>query len=82
MNWPYITTHAYERWNERTNSPGIGPRAAWIHAEPADPDGVDGDEVRYHEDTNTYLVVQGPRLVTVLPAREPPGWASPNGVVA
>jgi len=66
MEWIEVTDHAALRWHQRTHDPGVGPIVAWLEADPADPEGVVGDEVRYHEPTDTYLVRRQTRLVTVL----------------
>lgn len=66
MEWVDVTTHAALRWHQRTQDPGVGPVVAWSEATPVDPVGVYGDEIRYHEPTDTYLVRRQSRLVTVL----------------
>lgn len=68
MEWIHVTDHAALRWHQRAGDPGIGPLVAWTEAEPADPPGVVGDEIRHHEPTDTYLVRRQSRLVTVLQA--------------
>lgn len=64
---PRCTTHAAERWNERTDSPGIGPIVAWTRAERRnDVPQLRGDEFRYHRPTDTLLVARDRVIVTCI----------------
>lgn len=67
-DWVRVTSHAADRWHERTDSPGIGPRGAYIEGTPV-PDGsheFNADEVRHHRPSGTLLLRRGDRLVTVV----------------
>lgn len=66
MDWIEVSTHASDRWHERTQNPGIGPRIAWINASPCLATGLHGDEFRYHEPTDTILIMKNGVLTTVL----------------
>ena len=66
--WLLISRHAAERWHQRTDSPGVGPRVAWAEAERRSVPGVRADEVRYHRGSETVLVRVGGVLVTVIDA--------------
>lgn len=66
MDWIVVSTHAADRWHERTDSPGIGPVVAWSEAERRDVPGIHGDEVRYHDEAEVILVAKGGVLVTVI----------------
>lgn len=69
--WIYVTKHAGDRYQERTDSPGVGPRVAWLQATRVEPSHLHGDEIRYHARLDLYLIVKQARLVTVVPADEP-----------
>lgn len=67
-DWVTVTEHAAERWHQRTDAPGFGPRAAWIHGRPVnDHDYPNADEVRTHGRAGVDLLRVGGVLVTVLP---------------
>lgn len=66
MDWLIVSEHAAERWHQRTDAPGIGPLVAWNAAERRDIDGLHGDEIRYHRETETLLIQKDSVLVTVV----------------
>lgn len=70
MEWIIVSTHAAERWHERTDSPGVGPIVAWNEAERRNIRGVHGDETRYHRESETILVRKARVLVTVVDAED------------
>lgn len=71
-DWITVSVHAGEQWHRRTNSPGIGPRGAWIDGEPyvGEEARRHVDEMRHHPPSGTILLRKGNTLVTVLPADE------------
>lgn len=58
MEWITVTTHAGDRWHERTNSAGVGPIVAWNEGHPVSVPTLEADEVRHHSPTDTLLVRQ------------------------
>lgn len=70
--WVDLTAHASTRWRQRRRrtDPLVGPRVAWFEGvRLPSTHGLDADEVRYHEPTDTLLLRHEDRLVTVI-ARE------------
>lgn len=65
-DWIVVSAHAYERWHERTDAPGHGPRVAWFNGFGIDCRAIDADEARYHQPTDTVLIRKEGTLVTVL----------------
>jgi len=68
VDWVAVTLHASQRWREsRSTDAKVGPRGAWIEGQEIPvPDCLDGDEVRYHSDSDCVLIRKGPSLVTVI----------------
>jgi hypothetical protein len=56
------------RWFQRSDDPVMDPADAWADATPIRGHGLDGDEVRYHEYTETVLVCCNDTLTTVIDA--------------
>ncbi|WP_134671736.1 hypothetical protein [Halorussus marinus] len=57
-----------ERWAQRSADPVMNPVDAWADATEIFGHGLDGDEVRYHEHSETVLVRKDDTLVTVIDA--------------
>ena len=55
-----------KRWFQRSNDVTMAPEDAWHEGVPIYGHGLDGDEVRYHEYTETVLVRKNDTLVTVI----------------
>lgn len=68
MDWINVSAHAADRWHQRTDSPGIGPIVAWNEGDRTNVRTIEGDELRYHRDTETILVRKEQVLVTVIDA--------------
>lgn len=68
MKYLTVSDHAFSRWYQRSDEPGIGPQAAWEMGVdvPVDETDLDGDEIRYHPRSRTLLVRQRDVLVTVV----------------
>lgn len=74
VEWVVVSSHAAERWHQRTKTPGVGPIVAWNEAERREISDLDADEIRYHKPTGTLLLKNGGVLVTVIEvatARQP-----------
>jgi hypothetical protein len=56
------------RWFQRSDDPVMAPEDAWADATTIHGHGLEGDEVRYHEHTETVLVRKNDTLVTVIDA--------------
>lgn len=74
--WVEISTHvAEDRWPKRAPDATVGPRAAWLEAEPLDGHfDLVADEARYHAPTETVLVRLDDVITTCLDVDE----AAPN----
>jgi len=57
-----------ERWPQRSDDPDVEPLTAWAEGTRIPGTGLDADEVRYHERTETVLLRRNNTLVTVLDA--------------
>ncbi|NHN59830.1 MULTISPECIES: hypothetical protein [Halorussus] len=63
-----VSDHAERRWLERSEAPCMAVLNAWGAATPIYGHGLEGDEVRYHELSETVLVRKNTQLVTVIHA--------------
>lgn len=63
-----VTSHALERWSVRSSMPALDIRVAWLDAIELDDSDVNGDEVRYHANSETCLVRKNDSIITVLDA--------------
>jgi hypothetical protein len=63
----HVSGHAGVRWDQRVGD-DRGARAAWRESIPlpVEDTGLDGDEVRYHQPTDTALVRKDDTLTTVI----------------
>ena len=69
----HVTDHVdSRRWLQRSDDPVMDPVDAWEHGRLLRGHGLEGDEVRYHEHTETVLVRKSTNLVTVLDASDLP----------
>ncbi|QLG30055.1 hypothetical protein HUG10_20945 (plasmid) [Halorarum halophilum] len=58
LEWIEMSIHAWTRWSQWTDSPGVGPIIAWNMAESITGDhGLYCDEARYFEPANVVLLV-------------------------
>jgi hypothetical protein len=62
-----VSDHAMTRWAQRVGD-SRGARAAWRESIPVpiEDTGLDGDEARYHPDSDTALVRKDDTLTTVI----------------
>lgn len=65
-----ITDHALERWSNRSDVQELDPRVAWVCGIEIENSGLEGDEIRYHEQSRTCLVRKDVAIVTVVDATE------------
>jgi len=63
-----LTDHAYWRWHQRSEKPSIHPLVAWARGETVSGTALEGDEVRFHRETDTCIVRKNQALVTVVDA--------------
>jgi hypothetical protein len=61
-----VSAHAAVRWKQRAPDADACPRTAWREALPVPCEGLRGDEVRYHAETDCALVRKDTTLVTVV----------------
>jgi len=76
-----VTDHAFRRWHQRSDCPALDPAVAWVQAIEFECPTLEGDEIRYHEDSNTCLVRKDSDLVTVIDVSEAP-WETRQAVAA
>ncbi|WP_265109141.1 hypothetical protein [Halosolutus halophilus] len=55
-----VSSHAYERWAERSNRPKLNPRVAWLEAVPIDYPSIKppAEFARLHEVTGLILLAE------------------------
>lgn len=63
-----LTDHASWRWCQRSDDPTVDPLVAWIQGVEVRGTSLEGDEIRYHERTDTCLIRKNDALVTVVNA--------------
>jgi len=68
VDWIIVSNSAADSWHKHTDSPGVGPIVAWNESERRDVRHLNGDEIRYHQGTETLLIRRGDVLVTVVDA--------------
>ena len=65
---PELTSHADQRWEQRSFEIECDPWTAWVDAEPVElpePWGSQGDEARYHVDAGVLLCRRDVAITTV-----------------
>lgn len=67
---PTVSKHAWKRWEQRADDPDCDIRVAWADGQRCTALGCHGDELRYHEPTETILVRRLGTLVTVIDATD------------
>ena len=69
---PYVTEHAADQWDARTDPDSVAPETAWAHSQRVV--GAERptrtDECRLHRPTRTLLLRNGYAVVTVLSESE------------
>ena len=63
-----VSDHAGRRWLDRSEAPCMTVLNAWGDANPIYGHGLEGDEARYHELSETVLVRKDDTLTTVIHA--------------
>ena len=63
-----VSDHAERRWLERSEAPCMTVPNAWADATPLYGHGLEGDEARYHDLSETVLVRKDRHIVTVIHA--------------
>jgi hypothetical protein len=78
-----LTDHAFRRWHQRSEEPSTDPLVAWLQGVEVEVEytALEGDEVRYHEATDTCLVRKDDAVVTVIEVSEAP-WRTQQAVAA
>jgi len=76
-----LTDQAFRRWHQRSDCASLNPVVAWIEGEAFDCPSLEGDEIRFHERSNTCLVRKDTHLVTVIDVSEAP-WETREAVAA
>jgi len=66
-----VSSHALERWLERSDATLTDPADAWVAGVPVPvhPTDLQAHEVRYHDDSGTLLLRKNRTIVTVLHVR-------------
>lgn len=66
---PFVTGHAGDQWDARTDADSVAPETAWEHGQRIDANGPPphADEIRLHHDSRALLLRRGPVVTTVLP---------------
>lgn len=67
---PQIAKHAHERWQYRARPTADSVRRAWKDGDADDRllEHIEGDEARYHEESETVLIRKDTAIVTVFDA--------------
>lgn len=65
--WILVSDHAAYRYRQRRRDECfVGPRIAWFDGVELDDHALEGDEVRYHEPSDTLLVRKDSHIVTAI----------------
>lgn len=69
-----LSDHALERWYQRSAAPALDPLVAWEIGAVVDGLEYDGDEVRYHRQSETLLIRCDTVISTIIDASDVTRW--------